>query len=102
MRSRKNQVLLRLNDKEYKRFKKQVELSGLPMNSYMVHLINGYKIKERPPRDYPKIICEMSRFANDIYHIKRLAERTNSVGIREAEGALLISSKCYDYVRNNI
>jgi hypothetical protein len=102
MRKRKNQVLLRLNDKEYNRFKKQVALSGLPMNSYMIHLINDYSIKERPPRDYPKILWELSRFANDIYHIKRLAFSTNSLGKKEAECALLISNKCYNYIRDNI
>jgi len=52
MRNRNNQVILRLSDKEYEYFKRQVEVSGLSMNVYMIHLITGYKIKERRPQDY--------------------------------------------------
>ena len=100
MRNRNNQVILRLSDKEYEYFKKQVEVSGLSMNVYMIHLITGYKIKERRPQDYGKLAYELSRIGNNINQIAYKANATNSVGKDDAEAALLLVKKCVRMLRN--
>ena len=100
MRNRKNQLVIRLNDKEYKYFKKQCDLSGLSMNTYMIHLITGYKIKERPPRDYGKLAWEISKVSTSIYQIAHTVNSAGQASYTNIDTAILLLKKIIKIMRD--
>lgn len=100
MRSRNNQVVVRFNDKEYKYFKKQCELSGLSMSSYMIHLITGYKIKQRPPRDYGKLAWEISKVGTSINQIANKVNTTGNALNTDIDTAVLLLKKIIKIMRD--
>ena len=100
MRNRNNQIVIRLNDKEYKYFRKQVELSGLPMNTYIIHLIMGYKIKERPHRDYAKLAWEISKVGTNINQIAHKVNATGNASNSNIDTAILLLKKIIELMRD--
>ena len=100
MRSRNNQVVIRLNDREYKYFQKQVDLSGLSMNTYITHLIIRYKIKERPPRDYGKLAWEISKVGTNINQIAHKVNATGNASNSNIDAAVLLQKKIIELMRD--
>lgn len=99
MRTRNRQLLLRLSDKEYKYFKNEVEKSGLKMNAYFVQLIKNNPIKERPPKDYPRIIYELAKLGNNVNQLAYKANKTNYAAVEDAKTAVLLMERCWDLVK---
>jgi len=100
MRNRNNQIVIRLNDREYKYFQKQVELSGLSMNTYILHLIMGYKIKERPHRDYEKLAWEISKVGTNINQIAHKVNAAGNVFNSNIDTAVLLQKKIIELMRD--
>jgi len=100
MRNRNNQVVIRLNDKEYTYFQKQVQLSGLSMNTYIIHLIMGYKIKERPHRDYAKLAWEISKVGTNINQIAHKVNVSGNASNNNIDTAVLLQKKIIELMRD--
>ena len=96
MRERNNTILLRLNDEEYKHFQRELKISGLSKNQYLIMLIKNHKIKERPPQDYAKIVYELAKIGNAINNI---ADKTNdNVSTEDIQKAVFLMKKCWALV----
>ncbi len=96
MRKRNNSILLRLNDEEYKNFQRELKISGLSKNQYLVRLINKHEIKERPPQDYARIVYELAKIGNDV---KDIADKTNdNVSTEDIQKAVFLMKKCWDLI----
>ena len=100
MRKRNNQIIVRLSDKEYNHFKKQIEISGLSINDFIIDLIMGTAIKEHPPKDYAKIIYEICKIGNNINQLAYKANKTNYTAVEDAQAAVLLMEKCYELVKS--
>ena len=95
MRKRNNSILLRLNNEEYKHFQRELKISGLSKNQYLVKLIDKHKIKERPPQDYAKIVYELAKIGNAVNDI---ADKTNDVSAEDIQKTVFLMKKCWDLV----
>lgn len=103
MRKRNNQIIVRLSEEEYKPFKKQLEISGLSINDFIINLIMGATIKERPPKDYAKIIYEICKIGNNVNQLAYKANKTNKTNytaVEDTQTAVLLMEKCYKLVKS--
>ena len=69
MRNRKNRVRFRLNDKEYARFKRDVEASGLTAEVFFRKLIAGTPIEPKPCDELHALkarVCELLNKVDEI------------------------------------
>lgn len=96
MRKRNNRVLLRLNDEEYRHFNQELNVSGLSKNQYLVRLIKNHEIKERPPKDYAKIVYELARIGNAVNDIVKKADGNESA--EDIQKAVFLIKKCWDLI----
>lgn len=78
-RFRDNKVEVRLSDKEYAKFEKNVEKSGVSKSAYLRHLINGYVPRECPPIDYFDMMNALYNNGNNINQLTRIAHITRSI-----------------------
>lgn len=69
MRKRFYRARVWLNEKEYSQFIKNVEKAGLPKETYLRQLINGYQPKEMPPLEYFEIIRQLTMIGSNINQI---------------------------------
>lgn len=69
MRSRAKQILVRLNEPEYRYLKKQLATSGLKQEPFIRSLIMGISIRPRPPDGYAALLRELSAIGNNINQI---------------------------------
>ena len=99
MRTRNKQLLIRLSEEEYKSFKKEVEKSGLKMNTYFIKLVNKNTIKERPPQDYAQIVYELSKIGNNINQLAYKANKTNYAAVEYVQTAVLLMERCWEVVK---
>ncbi len=79
MRKRRNEVRVRLSDKEAALLEANVMKSGMSKEGYLRHLINGYVPKATPPADYYKMMMQLYRIGNNINQIAKLAHMTGEV-----------------------
>lgn len=82
MRKRNIQVMVHLNSKEYQALMKKVKKTGLPRETYLRQLMNGYAPKDLPPPDYHGMMRELNAIGNSI---NQIAARANATGFFLAE-----------------
>ena len=99
MRTRNNQIVFCLNDKEHKRFTKQVEKSGLTKAAFLRRIIKGHTVRERLPKDYAKLVYEVAKIGNNVNQLAHKANRTNYVAVEDAQTAVLLMEKLWEQVR---
>ena len=73
MRTRKNAVIIRLNDEELSALNLNTEKSGLPREEYIRRTLKGKIIREKPPADFSKWISEIRRIGQNISRILQIA-----------------------------
>ena len=79
MRKRRNEVRVRLSDREAALLEENVGKSGMSKEGYLRHLICGYVPKESPPRDYYDMMMQLYRIGNNLNQIAKLAHMTGEV-----------------------
>lgn len=99
MRTRPIAVLFRLNEKEHRHLKKQVELSGFSTEKYIRSLIAGSEIRQRPPGELPKLLRELSAIGNNINQIARIANTNENVREEDIEQIMSMQSKIWRMVK---
>lgn len=77
MRKRNIQIILRLNASEKEFLDQHVKKSGLPQETYLRVLINGYVPKELPPMDYHAMIRELHAIG---VNLNQIAAKANAMG----------------------
>jgi len=92
--------MIRLNDKEYRHFRKLVDKSGLTINTFLINLINGTDIKGAQQKGYEKLVNQMTKIANDVDCIVEKVDKSDDAAVNEAKSALTLMEKCWDLVKS--
>lgn len=69
MRTRRNQILIRLNDKEFTKYQKRVELFGKSGNAFALACLLNHPI--RVVENMPDIIRHLKAIGNNLNQIAR-------------------------------
>lgn len=77
-RKRGHVIVLRLNDREYRRLCQQVATSGLPREEYLRSLIMGKKIHPCPCTHHEELVRKVAGLCNNA---NQVAHRANSTGM---------------------
>ena len=70
---------IHFTEKEYDRLCKYADKAGLPKTTYIRHMINGCRPKERPGMDYFHFMNEFYRFGNNPNQVTHLAYNFGSL-----------------------
>ena len=69
MRERNHFVGLWLDEKEYGHLNEQCSVTGLSISAFVRKLINGTRLRPRPPDQYSALLRELSAIGNNINQI---------------------------------
>lgn len=81
MRKRNVQILFRLNNQEAQALKIKVKKSGLPKEKFLRQIIAGYKLSEKPDKEFYDMMRELSAIGN---RINQLAAKANALNFIDA------------------
>ncbi len=83
MRTRNNDVHLRLNDKELSKLDALVRRSGLTRQAYLRHLINGHQPRDMPPPDFRPMMRQLYACGNSLNQIARKAHVLGVIDVQK-------------------
>ena len=69
MRKRNRHVSVWMNEQEYQHLKKQAELAGLGIDSFIRTLTAGVQMRPRPPDTCAAMLRELSAIGNNVNQI---------------------------------
>jgi len=78
MRTHTKTFHIRFTEKEYERLCKYADKAGLPKTTYIRHMINGCRPKERPGMDYFDFMQAFYSLGNSLNQITHLALKFGS------------------------
>ena len=81
MRQRNRNVSFRLSEREFAELNKKVQSAGMTKEHYLRKIINGSRVYEAPPVDFPKLIKEVNRVGSNIDQILRIANTKNLIDV---------------------
>ena len=91
MRKRNNRYQFWLSDREAEHFNRLVKRSGLPRETYLRHLINGFVPTDAPPPDYFAMMKQLRHIGVNLNQIAQKAHGLNVLDIkRYDENAALL------------
>ena len=99
MISRKKQICLRLNEKEYARLQETVKKSGFPREAVLRNMIMDTKVKVHPTEEYIKLIRLLSNLANNINQIAHHANATGYIDAKQMDAAVIMIEKCWNHLK---
>lgn len=99
MRSRAKQVLVRLNEPEYRHLKKQLATSGLKQEPFIRSLIMGTDIRPRPPDEYAALLRELSAIGNNINQIARIANSDKRISPQALEEIMRMQGAIWQRIK---
>ena len=82
MVTRKNEIKVRLDDREFSRLNNDVKKAGVSREAYIRSLIRNVPLKEQPPREYHEVLKELRLIGMDM---SQVAVRASSEGVIDAE-----------------
>ena len=88
MRTRNNDVHLRLNDKELSKLDSLVRRSGLTRQAYLRHLINGLQPRDLPPPDFRPMMRQLYACGNSLNQIARKAHALGVIDVQRYDEAV--------------
>lgn len=88
MRTRNNDVHLRLNDKELSKLDTLVRRSGLTRQAYLCHLINGLQPRDLPPPDFRPMMRQLYACGNSLNQIARKAHALGVIDVQKYDEAV--------------
>ncbi len=99
MINRRNQICLRLNEKEYARLQEIVKKSGFPREAVLRSMIMDAKVKVHPTDEYIKLIRLLSNLANNINQIAHHATATGYIDPNQMDAAVIMIEKCWNHLK---
>lgn len=85
---------IRLSEEEHAKLQADLKACGLAQSTYLRELIMGRTIWERLPRDYYKLLTEVSRIGNNINQITRIANQQPE-GFTDLRKVQLLQERIY-------
>lgn len=99
MRSRVIQILVRLNEPEYRHLKKQLAASGVGQEPFIRSLIMGIDIRPRPPDEYGALLRELSAIGNNINQIARIANSDKRISPQALEDTMRMQAAIWQRIK---
>lgn len=100
MRKRNNHVSIWLSDSEHDHLKKQAELAGLGIDPFVRTLIQGIKLRPRPPDTYPALLRELSAIGNNVNQIAHVANGKKDISPQEVTEAVRLVRQAWRLVKD--
>ena len=88
MRSRTNQIIIRLSDEELADLNEKAGRAGGSREQFIRQCISGAVIKEAPPVNVPKLIWEVRRVGYSLNQILRIANADGLLDVPQLRKAL--------------
>lgn len=80
-RRRTHRIEVALNDKEYMKFRQNVQLCGMTQQKYLYSLITHHEPKPLPVQDFFSMIEQLRKIGNNINQLVMIAHKTGSIDI---------------------
>lgn len=80
-RRRTHRIEVALNDKEYMKFRQNVQLCGMTQQKYLYSLITHHKPKSLPAQDFFSMIEQLRKIGNNLNQLVMIAHKTGSIDI---------------------
>lgn len=99
---RNKSVLVRLTETEHTHLKNQAATAGFKVEPFVRSLINGSRLKPRPPDTYVGLLRELSAIGNNINQIARRANSQGYAGLNEIHEAAQFAAEALKIVREEM
>ena len=99
MLTRKNQVIVRLNDEELSRLKSKVKKTGLSQAALVRMLIKDYSPKEKPDDRFYIVMRQLVGICNNAHQLTRKANALGFIDVPMLEAAAKEWSKFWVEIR---
>ena len=70
---------MRLTQKEYDNLHKNAKRAGLPLSTYMRHMMKACRPNERPPADWFKFYSQLRKIGNNLNQLTYIAHYTGDI-----------------------
>lgn len=80
-RRRTHRIEVALDDKEYDKFKQNVQLCNMTQQKYLYSLITHHEPKPLPTQDFFLMIEQLRRIGNNLNQLVMIAHKTGSIDI---------------------
>lgn len=102
MLKRNKQVIIRLTDKEYETLHTKADTAGISMNLFIRRLIDGCKIRPRPPDSYKELAREIAAVGNNLNQITHLANSTGYISPEQIQRVTALMSQIWQLVQERV
>ena len=100
--SRRGHVIpLRLNEREYQRLTKQVEISGLSREEYLRSLILDKEIHPRPCTHHAELVRKVAGLCNNANQLAHRANSTGMAGQQSVDEMTRIAKEVWHEIKEN-
>lgn len=80
-RRRTHRIEVALDDKEYDKFKQNVQLCNMTQQKYLYNLITHHEPTPLPAQDFFAMIGQLRRIGNNLNQLVMIAHKTGSIDI---------------------
>ena len=101
MRRRGHVIPLRLNEREYQRLTKQVEISGLSREEYLRSLILDKEIHPRPCTHHAELVRKVAGLCNNANQLAHRANSTGMAGQQSVDEMTRIAKEVWHEIKEN-
>ena len=99
--SRETRIEIRMNLEEKERIKRLAYKTGKSVSAYMRQTALGYKIKEKPSKDFYKAMSELNTIIKILDEMERLLYHKNFIDERILKEELIKLKKFRKEIREN-
>ena len=99
MRNRVKRIEVRLSNKEYRHFEKQLAVTGLTKSELFRKLIMGTDIQPKPPDELKETYRLVANLANNVNQIAKIANATGYIDPSKIDGLLVMVDKCWQLMK---
>lgn len=98
IRKRNVRIQFRLTEKEYIKFKRQLELTGLSAEKFIRSMLAEIEIKEHPSDKYFEVLRLVANISNNINQIAHVVNATGNIYHEQVTTLTLLTDKCWNRI----
>ena len=102
MRKRNRHVSVWMNEQEYRHLKRQAEVAGMGMDSFIRSLVLGIQLRPRPPDTYAALLRELSAIGNNVNQIAHNTNANKTASQAEINEAVKLVRQAWRLVKDTL
>lgn len=102
MRLRSKRIDVRLNEKEYRHFEKQLAVTGLSKSMLLRKLIMGENVQPKATDDVKETFRLVANLTNTTNQLAKIANATGYVDPGKIDSLLIMVNKCWEIMKRII